>query len=132
MGDPLRISDIENEGELHALREEVESLRALVESLLAREPLAAPAFRLAPERVRKASRRRRELLDLLGDCDWNKAEAARRLGVTRVTVWRRMKQFGISLDGPQRQTPTRPRKPKALPKTRPQRISPSPFDPSVD
>ena len=38
---------------------------------------------------------REELLALLEECDWNKAEVARRLGVDRTTVWRRMKRLGI-------------------------------------
>jgi len=32
-------------------------------------------------------------------CGWNKAEAARRLGLNRATVWRKMKQWSIPLAG---------------------------------
>jgi len=39
---------------------------------------------------------REELLALLEECNWNKAEVARRLGVDRSTVWRRMKRLGIT------------------------------------
>ena len=36
-----------------------------------------------------------ELRKVLEKCGWNRSEAARRLGVNRSTVWRRMKQWGI-------------------------------------
>lgn len=39
-----------------------------------------------------------ELVAALQAVNWNKAEAARRLGVARTTVWRQMRQWGISLD----------------------------------
>jgi len=41
-----------------------------------------------------------ELLAILESCGWNKANAARKLGVQRTTIWRRMKKWGISLDEP--------------------------------
>ena len=40
---------------------------------------------------------RQQLVDVLRECGWNKAEAARRLGVTRTTVWRKMKEWRIPL-----------------------------------
>ena len=43
---------------------------------------------------------REQLLAALKTCGWNKAEVARRLGLNRATVWRKMKQWGIPLDGP--------------------------------
>ena len=39
-----------------------------------------------------------ELIAVLDECGWNKAEAARRLGLERSTVWRRMKKWGIELN----------------------------------
>lgn len=42
---------------------------------------------------------RDEMLALLNECGWNKAEVGRRLGITRTHVWRRMKQLGIPLEG---------------------------------
>lgn len=39
---------------------------------------------------------RQSLLQTLEACDWNKAEAARRLGINRTTVWRKMKQWDVS------------------------------------
>jgi PAS domain S-box-containing protein len=40
--------------------------------------------------------RRRELIEALRKSKGNQSEAARILGVSRVTVWKRMKQFGIN------------------------------------
>ncbi len=37
------------------------------------------------------------LTRLLAECGWNKAEAARRLGVSRTAVWQRMRQWKIPL-----------------------------------
>ena len=38
-----------------------------------------------------------ELLELLGTSNWNKAEVARRLGVSRTAVWKYMKKWNIPL-----------------------------------
>jgi transcriptional regulator of acetoin/glycerol metabolism len=46
-------------------------------------------------RVERPTRGR--LLDLLHECGWNKAEAARRLGVSRTAVWKYMKKWDIPL-----------------------------------
>jgi len=40
---------------------------------------------------------RDELLRLLADCDWNKSEAARRLGCSHTAVWKHMKKWNIPL-----------------------------------
>lgn len=40
---------------------------------------------------------RETLLDLLEKCDWNKAEVARRLGLSRTAVWKYMKKWEIPL-----------------------------------
>lgn len=41
---------------------------------------------------------REQLLQLLGECDWNKAETARRLGIDRTSLWRHMKALDIPLE----------------------------------
>jgi two-component system response regulator HydG len=46
---------------------------------------------------------RNQLIEILRSCNWKKAEAARRLGVNRATVWRKMKQWGIPMEPPQPQ-----------------------------
>ena len=37
------------------------------------------------------------LLDLLDECDWNKAEVARQVGLSRAAIWKYMKKWGIPL-----------------------------------
>lgn len=37
------------------------------------------------------------LLELLDECDWNKAEVARRVGVSRTAIWKYMKKWNIPL-----------------------------------
>jgi transcriptional regulator with GAF, ATPase, and Fis domain len=49
----------------------------------------------APRRRRKPGTTRDDLLRILDACDWNKAEAARQLGISRSTIWRRMKRLGL-------------------------------------
>ena len=51
----------------------------------------APAYR-------RRGADRDEMLRALELSGWNKAEAARRLGITRTSVWRRMRSLGIPLD----------------------------------
>lgn len=43
-------------------------------------------------------RKRRELIDALRTTGGNRSEAARLLGVSRVTVWNRMKKYGVRLN----------------------------------
>ena len=40
------------------------------------------------------------LLDILHVCDWNKAEAGRRMGLSRTAVWKYMKKWDIPLKPP--------------------------------
>ena len=57
----------------------------------------------SPHRNRALSRKRlsREtLLEVLGECDWNKAEAGRRVGLSRTSIWKYMKKWDIPLKGP--------------------------------
>ena len=49
------------------------------------------------ERNRKAGITREILRQQLDACEWNKAEVARRLGISRTAVWKRMKKWGIPL-----------------------------------
>jgi transcriptional regulator of acetoin/glycerol metabolism len=43
---------------------------------------------------------RDSLLDALENSDWNRSEAARRLGIDRTTVWRKIKQWKITAPPP--------------------------------
>ena len=57
--------------------------------------------RLAPKpaRLRRPGRDLTpdRLTALLDECDWNNAEAARRLGISRTAVWKYMKKWRIKL-----------------------------------
>lgn len=92
--------------ELKVLKDEVLTLRGLVDEVPGASTVPTsshdlpPAFQLSSQRYRKAEGRRKELLDMLIECRWNKSEVARRLGITRVSVWRRMKQLGLPLEAP--------------------------------
>ncbi len=43
---------------------------------------------------------REKLLELLNECDWNKAEVARRVGLSRTAIWKYMKKLDIPLKQP--------------------------------
>jgi transcriptional regulator of acetoin/glycerol metabolism len=49
----------------------------------------------------KSTRRKKltktELLDLLAECDWNKAEVGRRVGLSHTAIWKYMKKWDIPL-----------------------------------
>ena len=42
------------------------------------------------------------LLEILNECDWNKAEVGRRVGRSRTAIWKYMKKWGIPLKRPDR------------------------------
>jgi two-component system response regulator HydG len=69
--------------------------------------LPAQLFGQQPVHVQQASRtsrkttkgnERQELIQALQSAGGNKSEAARRLGISRVTLWKRIKKFGIQVD----------------------------------
>lgn len=106
--DVTAISELRSEiDELKALKGEVLTLRSLVEGVPGASAIPTttadlpPAFQLSSQRYQKAEGRRKELLDMLIECRWNKSEVARRMGITRVSVWRRMKQLGLPLEAPE-------------------------------
>jgi two-component system, NtrC family, response regulator HydG len=41
---------------------------------------------------------KKTLLDLLDQCDWNKAEVGRRVGISRTAIWKHMKKWDIPLN----------------------------------
>lgn len=94
-------------GEIERLKTEVAALREALEDHLdhhhlpGEAPSLPPGFKISSQRYRKAESRRRELLDVLIACGWNKTETARKLGISRVSVWRRMKQLGLPLEPPE-------------------------------
>ncbi|HKI49249.1 MAG TPA: sigma 54-interacting transcriptional regulator [Desulfobacteria bacterium] len=48
----------------------------------------------------KKKQTRESLLEILEESDWNKAEAARRVGVSRTAIWKYMKKWEIPLKRP--------------------------------
>jgi transcriptional regulator of acetoin/glycerol metabolism len=40
---------------------------------------------------------RQALLELLDECNWNKAEISRRVGLSRIAIWKYMKKWNIPL-----------------------------------
>ncbi|KPJ96652.1 MAG: hypothetical protein AMS18_00515 [Gemmatimonas sp. SG8_17] len=46
-----------------------------------------------------ADRERRAILETLEKTGWKLAETARRLGISRTTLWRRLKEYGLQQDG---------------------------------
>jgi len=52
-----------------------------------------------PKKTVSSRRRptRETLLELLDECDWNKAEVGRRIGLSRTAVWKYMKKWDIPL-----------------------------------
>ena len=57
-----------------------------------------PVRHVVSPRLKKGEAERRELLGALEAADGNQTRAAQILGVSRVTVWKRMKKYGITLD----------------------------------
>ncbi|MCP4577671.1 MAG: hypothetical protein GY846_15470 [Deltaproteobacteria bacterium] len=62
----------------------------------------APTITISNEgRVARGKALTREsLLHILNECHWNKAEVARRVGVSRTAIWKYMKKWDISLKKP--------------------------------
>jgi transcriptional regulator with PAS, ATPase and Fis domain len=46
-----------------------------------------------------ADRERRAIVETLEKTGWRLAESARRLGISRTTLWRRLKEYGLQQDG---------------------------------
>jgi transcriptional regulator with PAS, ATPase and Fis domain len=54
-----------------------------------------PYTALKKSHVRSGSLTRETLLVLLNECDWNKAEVARKVGLSRASIWKYMKKYSI-------------------------------------
>ncbi len=57
----------------------------------------APVHAPSPGRRPGRDLTRESLLELLYECGWNKAEAGRRLGISRTAVWKYMKKWDLPL-----------------------------------
>jgi PAS domain S-box-containing protein len=78
----------------------VELKRQLCEEAGQLDGFAIPGTYSEMASRRKRGNTREELMAVLDACGWNKAEAARRLGITRTSIWRRMKKLGVPLEPP--------------------------------
>jgi two-component system response regulator HydG len=59
---------------------------------------SAEALSAVTAKALSATKLSREvLIGILNDCDWNKAEVGRRLGLSRTAIWKYMKKWGIPL-----------------------------------
>jgi len=67
------------------------------EHLPGKMALSAPAGETSPTAVSSENQEKAELLEALRQSSGNQSRAARLLGVSRVTVWHRMKKYGIDL-----------------------------------
>jgi len=63
------------------------------------DPAACPEIPATAERpsVRRKKLTKEMLIDLLDECDWNKAEVGRRVGLSRTAIWKYMKKWDIPL-----------------------------------
>ncbi len=50
-----------------------------------------------PSAILPGNGEKAKLIQILKQTDGNQSEAARRLGVSRVTVWKRIKKYGLDL-----------------------------------
>jgi two-component system response regulator HydG len=70
----------------------VELRQSHVRQLNKKEP-----YRSVSRPYRRVKINKEELLEILSQSDWNKAEAARRIGISRTAVWKYMKKWAIPL-----------------------------------
>lgn len=57
----------------------------------------APFWRKIDSKPESDAPKRQQLIDILRRTNGNQSEAARQLGVSRVTIWKRIKKYGIDL-----------------------------------
>jgi len=57
---------------------------------------------LSPQNSRSLGKKlsRDILVEILHECEWNKAEVGRRVGLSRTAIWKYMKKWDIPLKGP--------------------------------
>ncbi len=102
---PGNVRELENAIE-HAFvvcnREQIEPYDLPVELRQARYPrlYKEETSRSVLRPYRRVKITKKELLGILNESDWNKAEAGRRIGISRTAVWKYMKKYRIPLQGP--------------------------------
>jgi PAS domain S-box-containing protein len=73
------------------------ALAHLPAQLLGQQPVHAQRPSKRTQKLSKGNERQ-ELIQALQSAGGNKSEAARRLGISRVTLWKHIKKFGIQVD----------------------------------
>lgn len=102
---PGNVRELENAIE-HAFvvcnREQIEPYDLPVELRQARYPrlYKEETNRSVLRPYRRVKITKKDLLEILNESDWNKAEAGRRIGISRTAVWKYMKKYRIPLQGP--------------------------------
>ena len=69
-----------------------------------RPPLSVPFNPQAQTDYSTKKLTREYLIEVLGECDWNKAEVARRVGLSRTAIWKYMKKWDIPLQQEEQET----------------------------
>ncbi len=69
-----------------------------------RPPLSVPFSTQAPTDYSTRKLTREYLIEVLGESDWNKAEVARRVGLSRTAIWKYMKKWDIPLQQTEQET----------------------------
>jgi DNA-binding NtrC family response regulator len=85
-------------GNVRELRNVIHATVALADSPTITGPMLVETLASRGAKIEgagKLSFQRRQLIELLNECDWNTVEVANRLGVDRATVYRRMTSAGI-------------------------------------
>jgi transcriptional regulator of acetoin/glycerol metabolism len=80
------------------LRSRLAALGARVRPLQAGSETLGEAVFIAGGPATLAERERRAIVETLQATRWRLAEAARKLGISRTTLWRRLKAYGLSRD----------------------------------
>ena len=80
------------------IRSRLAALGARVKPLQAGNETLGEAVFIAGSPATLAERERRAIVETLQATRWRLAEAARKLGISRTTLWRRLKAYGLSRD----------------------------------